>query len=160
MSRVAAAVGVVETALRLIAAACLFGMFALVVAQVALRYGGGGVPAFTEEVARYAMIWMALLAAAIAAREASHIRIELLPGLLRASAPWASRALEALLDVLSLGIFLVLVWQGVDMVAFAYGQTSEGLQIRLAYPYAAVPIAFAFACLFALARLVTSDLRA
>jgi len=147
----------IEAGLRIGAALCLIGMFALVVAQVVLRYSGGGVPVFTEEVARYAMIWMALLATAVAVREGSHIRIDLLPVVLHTLAPPLGRALEFALDTLALGVFLVLFWQGLDMVQFAAMQRSEGLRISLAWPYAAVPIAFAFASLFALARLLLRD---
>lgn len=143
-----------EAGLRAVAALCLAGMLALVVMQVVLRYTGGGIPVFTEEMARYAMIWMALIASAVAVREGSHIRIDLVPAVLQTVARPAARALEALLDVIALGLFLLLVWQGIDMVAFAVPQRSEGLRISLAYPYAAVPIAFAFASLFALARLL------
>jgi TRAP-type C4-dicarboxylate transport system permease small subunit len=114
------------------------------------------VPAFTEEVARYAMIWMALLASAVAVREASHIRVDFVPMVLAARAPRLGAVLAAALDAITLGVVLVLCWQGVDMVAFAAGQRSEGLRISLSWPYAAVPVAFACASLFALARLVTA----
>jgi TRAP-type transport system small permease protein len=151
----ARAVDLVEAALRVAAALCLAGMAALVVAQVGLRYFAGGAPAFTEEVARYAMIWMALLATAVAVRERSHIRVEFLPLVMAAHAPGLGRAVQAVLDVLAVTIFLVLVWQGLDMVAFAHDTRSEGMRMRLSYPYAAVPVAFACASLFALARFVT-----
>ena len=147
----------IETGLRIAAALCLVAMFALVVAQVVLRYTPGAVPVFTEEVARYAMIWMALLATAVAVREGTHIRIDLLPAVLHVLAKPLGRALEFVLDTIALGVFLVLFWQGLDIVQFAAAQRSEGLRISLAWPYAAVPIAFAFASLFALARLFLRD---
>lgn len=147
----------VEAGLRIGAALCLIGMFALVVAQVVLRYTPGAVPVFTEEVARYAMIWMALLASAVAVREGSHIRIDLVPAVLHVLARPLGRALEFVLDTVALGVFLVLFWQGLDMVQFAAAQRSEGLRISLAWPYAALPFAFFFASLFALARLFLRD---
>lgn len=147
----------IEAGLRASAALCLMGMFALVVAQVVLRYTPGAVPVFTEEVARYAMIWMALLASAVAVREGSHIRIDLVPAVLHVLARPLGRALEFVLDTLALGVFLVLFWQGLDMVQFAAAQRSEGLRISLAWPYAALPFAFFVASLFALARLFLRD---
>lgn len=147
----------IEAGLRISAALCLVGMFALVVVQVVLRYTPGAVPVFTEEVARYAMIWMALTATAVAVREGSHIRIDLVPTVLHTLVPPLGRALEFVLDTIALGVFLVLFWQGLDMVQFAAAQRSEGLQISLAWPYSALPIAFAFASLFALARLLLRD---
>jgi len=152
-----AAIRAIETGLRIAAALCLAGMFALVVAQVVLRYTGGGVPVFTEEVARYAMIWMALLASAVAVREGSHIRIDFLPAALGVLAPPLRVALEFCIDLISLGVFLVILWQGLDIVAFAAGQRSDGLRIPLSYPYAMLPFAFGMAALFAAARLLLRD---
>lgn len=146
-------VGQLERGLRFAAALALGLMFVLVIAQVVLRYGGGGVPAFTEEVARYAMIWMTLLATSVAVWEGSHIRIDFVPGVLRHYLSWLADALEWVLTFISLGIFLVLLWQSFDVIAFAYAQKSEGLQVRLAYPYAVLPIAFGTAALFASIRL-------
>ena len=148
-------VNTVETGLRVVAALCLAGLTLLVLLQVALRYGVGSVPAFTEEIARYAMVWMTLLVSAVAVREGSHIRIDIVPTAIGAVAPRVRRGLEALLDLISLTVFLVLVWYGVDMVRFAATQTSEGLRLPLSYPYVAVPVAFAFAAAFALTRLFT-----
>lgn len=152
MLALAAIVSAVERVTRGAAALCLAGMLALVLAQVGLRYSGAGVPAFTEELARYAMIWMTLLAMAVAVREGSHIGIDFIPATLRAKAPRAANWLEALFDLLSVALFIILIWQGIDMVSFAFSQRSEGLQIRLAYPYVIMPIAFLLAALFALSR--------
>ncbi len=142
-----------EQTLTLMAAFCLAVMTALVVAQVVFRYGMNSASSFTEELARYAMIWMALFAAAVGVREASHIRIDFVPELLAHLAPRLNRVLRFLLDLVSLTVFLVLLWYGVDATMFAMGQSSSGLQIPLGFPYAAVPVAFGFAAVFALARL-------
>ncbi|WP_323037617.1 TRAP transporter small permease [Pararhodobacter sp.] len=157
MKTLVAVVRAIETGLRAIAALCLAGMFALMLAQVILRYTAVGVPAFTEEVARYAMIWMAMLASAVAVREGSHIRIDFVPVILRMTAPRLGIALQFLLDVLLLGIFLVILWQGLDVVAYAASQRSDGLRIALSWPYAILPIAFGLSALFALARLIAGE---
>jgi TRAP-type C4-dicarboxylate transport system permease small subunit len=147
----------VETGLRLAAALCLAGMFGLMLAQVGLRYSPLGVPAFTEEIARYAMVWMALLASAVAVREGSHIRIDFVPGVLGVVAPPLGRALEWLLDAVTLAVCLTILWQGLDIVAFAADQRSDGLRIPLSWPYAMMPFAFGCAALFATARLVLRE---
>lgn len=144
----------VETGLRWCAALCLAGMFGLMLAQVVLRYTVIGVPAFTEELARYAMVWMALFASAVAVREASHIRIDFVPVALTALMPGLGRGLEWLLDAVTLAVCLTILWQGVDIVSFAAGQRSDGLRIPLSWPYAAMPAAFGLAALFALVRLL------
>lgn len=143
----------IDTGLRWIAALCLAGMFALMLAQVALRYTPMGIPAFTEELARYAMVWMALFATAVAVREGSHIRVDFVPIALEAVAPAIRRGLEWLLDAVTLGMCLVIFWQGLDIVSFAAGQRSDGLRIPMSWPYGAMPVAFGLAALFALVRL-------
>lgn len=147
------AVRTLDTGLRMVAALCLAGMFGLMLAQVGLRYTAVGVPAFTEELARYAMVWMALFASAVAVREASHIRVDFVPVALKAAAPMLGRALEWLLDAVTLAVCLTILWQGLDVVSFAAGQRSDGLRIPLSWPYAAMPVAFGLAALFALLRL-------
>ncbi len=146
-----------DTGLRIAAALCLAGMFALMLAQVGLRYSPLGIPAFTEELARYAMVWMALLATAVAVREGSHIRIDFIPAVLGVLAPPVARGLEWLLDAVTLAVCLTILWQGLDIVSFAAGQRSDGLRIPMSWPYAMMPVAFGFASLFALARLLARE---
>ncbi|GAB1379080.1 TRAP transporter small permease [Pararhodobacter aggregans] len=153
MKALASLVGALDRGLRIVAALCLAGLFLLMLAQVALRYTALGVPAFAEELARYAMVWMALLATAVAVREGSHIRVDFVPLALGSAAPILGRALEALLDALTLGICLVIFWQGLDIVSFAAGQRSDGLRIPMSWPYGAMPVAFGLAAILALARL-------
>lgn len=154
MRAVTRSLELLDGALRWVAGICLFLMLALVLMQVALRYGGLGIPVFTEEVARYAMIWSTLLASAVAVREASHIRIGMVPDFLAQNWPAAGRVLGFLLDGITLAVVAILFWQGIEMVIFAAGQRSDGLRISLSYPYAALPTAFLFATVFAAARLL------
>lgn len=143
-----------DTGLRFGAGLCLAGMLALMLMQVALRYTAVGVPAFTEELARYAMVWMALFASAVSVREASHIRIDFVPMALRAAFPALGRGLEWLLDTITLAVCLTIFWQGLDIVSFAAAQRSDGLRIPMSWPYAAMPFAFGLAAIFALVRVL------
>lgn len=149
------ALGALDWALRVVGALCLLGLTVLVLLQVVLRYFVGSVPAFAEEMARYAMIWMALTATAVGVREGTHIRIDAAASAIAHLSPRLAVLHGALLDTITLAICLVLVWYGIDMVSFAAFQTSEGLRIPLSYPYVIVPVAFAVAALFAAARILT-----
>lgn len=157
MNALIATVRAFDTGLRITAALCVAFMFVLMLAQVLLRYTAIGVPAFTEELARYAMVWMALFATAVAVREGSHIRVDFVPAVLGSVAPFVGRALEFLLDAITLAVCLIILWQGIDIVSFAAGQRSDGLRIPLSWPYMAMPVAFGFAAIFALARLVVRN---
>ncbi|MFV0492002.1 MAG: TRAP transporter small permease [Pseudorhodobacter sp.] len=157
MAALVAVIHAVETALRIVAALCLAAMLALMVAQVMLRYTGAGVPAFTEEVARYAMIWMALMASAVAVREGSHIRVDFIPSALAIRSPGMARMLELLLDAIVMAVFVVIFWQGVELVQLVSNQRSDGLRISLAWPYLILPLAFGIGAVFALARLIARE---
>ena len=142
-----------ERLLRVIGAAALLALFALIVAQVVMRYGFGVTPFFTEEVARYALVWSVLAGAAVSVRIDGHIRVTFVPELLRSGWRWCWMRV---LDLVTFALLLILTWAAVRTVEFAGGQTSDGLQVPLRYPYAALPVAFGLGLLFIVVRLVRS----
>lgn len=142
-----------ERLLRAIGAAALLALFALIVAQVVMRYGFGVTPFFTEEVARYALVWSVLAGAAVSVRIDGHIRVTFVPDLLRPGWRWCWMRV---LDLVTFALLLILAWAAVRTVEFAGGQTSDGLQVPLRYPYAALPVAFGLGLLFIVVRLVRS----
>lgn len=147
-------VNMVDRALRALVALCLMALTGLVIFQVISRYVVGSVPLFAEETARFAMIWMAMMAAALGVRDGANIRIDLLPAAVGNLSPVARRCLEAALETVSLTVFLVLAWYGLDAMLFADGQASPGIGIPLSYPYAVMPVAFCCAAVFSLLRVV------
>ena len=142
-----------ERLLRAIGAAALLALFALIVAQVVMRYGFGVTPFFTEEVARYALVWSVLAGAAVSVRIDGHIRVTFVPDLLRPGWRWCWMRV---LDLVTFALLLILAWAAVRTVEFAGGQTSDGLQVPLRYPYAVLPVAFGLGLLFIVVRLVRS----
>ena len=142
-----------ERLLRAIGAAALLVLFALIVAQVAMRYGFGVTPFFTEEVARYALVWSVLAGMAVSIRIDGHIRVTFVPDLLRPGWRWCwMRAL----DLVTFALLVIVTWAAVRTVEYAGGQTSDGLQVSLRYPYAALPVAFGLGLLFIVVRLAGS----
>lgn len=137
-----------ERCLRAVCAAALLALFVLVVAQVALRYGAGYTPFFTEEVARYMLVWSVLAGTAVSVD--AQIRVPFVPDLLR---PAARRIWMLALDFATLLLLAVLTFAAVRSFEFAAGQTSDGLQIPLQYPYAALPLAFGAGLFFLAVRL-------
>ncbi len=139
-----------ERFLRLVSAAALLVLFALIVVQVVMRYGFRYTPFFTEEIGRYALVWSVLAGAAVAVHRDEHIRVTLLREWLGER---SYRAIGLVLDLVSLVILAVLAWSAVQSVQFVAGQTSSGLQVPLSYPYLALPAAFGAAVIFCAARL-------
>ncbi len=110
-----------------------------VVWQVATRFLFGKPSSFTEELARFLLIWIGLLGACIAARRNLHTGIDLLAGRLSPKAARGVRTVAAL-AVAIFGLF-VLGLGGLRLVELSarLGQTSAALGIPLAWVYAVVP---------------------
>ncbi len=99
---------------------------------------------FTEELARYLMIWMALLAVSSGISHREHIGvlvvIERLPREVR---KWLAVAF----DVIAFGFFAVLFFYGLDFVERGFSRYTMIYQIPKAYPFITVPLASAIACI-------------
>ena len=143
----------VERFLRVIGAAALFTLFALIVLQVFLRYGFGFTPFFTEEIGRYALVWSVLAGTAVSVLISGHIRVTFIADNLTPVWRWFWMRL---LDFITLILLVVLTIAAIQTVDFSQGQTSDGMQIPLMYPYAALPVAFGTGLFFLLVRIIRS----
>ena len=142
-----------ERLLRTISGAALLLLLALVVVQVVMRYQFDITPFFTEELARYLLVWSVMAGAAVSILADRHIRVTILPDLLRPNHHWFwMRAL----DFLTFALLAVLTHASVQTVRFAEGQTSDGLQVSLQYPYAILPVAFGMGLVFLSIRITRS----
>ena len=115
--------------------AAIMGALVLTVLwQVISRFVLRDPSSYTEELARYLMIWLGLLGAGYAAGRRLHLSIDLLP---RSRA--AAVAVEAFALLFAVAVLVVgggrLVWTMLYL-----GQTSAALQVPLGYVYVAVPI--------------------
>ena len=99
---------------------------------------------FTEEAARYLMIWMALLAISCGIARREHIGVQLVfdrfPRLGR-------RALLLLFDLLAFAFFAFLVLYGIGMVERGMKSFTMIYGVSKALPFAAVPVAGVVACI-------------
>lgn len=107
--------------------------------QVFTRYVLHSPSAYTDELARYFLIWIGLLGGAYAAGRRLHLAIDLLPLRLRGR----RRALLGLAIDGLIGAFavVVMVFGGLRLVSLTLmlEQTSAALQIPLGYVYLALP---------------------
>ncbi len=109
---------------------------------------------WTEEVAIFLLMWLALLGAAIAFRRQQHLGVESLVGILHPSA----RLLMALVGQALIAFFAlaVLVYGGSVLVleTLEAGQVTPATNLPMGYVYLAVPISGAFVVLFAIEQVV------
>ena len=95
---------------------------------------------WTEELARYVMIWAALLAVSCGAYRREHIGLDFFSHRL---APRARLVLMVSLDLLGIGFFLFLFVYGLGMTAAGASQYATIFGMTMAFPFASVPVAAA-----------------
>lgn len=99
---------------------------------------------FTEEAARYLMIWTALLAVSCGIARREHIGVLLV---FEALPVGPRRVLLAALDLLALGFFAYLLYYGIGFTVSGASRFSMIYGMSKALPFAAVPAAAALACI-------------
>jgi TRAP-type transport system small permease protein len=113
-----------------------FGIIARYVLELGITW--------TEELARYIMIWAALLAISSAAHHREHIGLDFA---LRALPPLPRRILQAGIDTLGVAFFLFLCFYGVGMTVDGANQYAMIFGMTMMVPFASVPVAAALTAL-------------
>ena len=125
---------VVDALVVVLLAVIIFAVFY----QVVLRYVVSRPPRWTEELARYCLVWMVLLGSSVCIRKGKHFNVDAVTGFM------SNKAVFVLAIVLNLliGMFLVYVIQyGIPVTIRGLGAVSPAMQIRMALVYAGIPIA-------------------
>jgi TRAP-type C4-dicarboxylate transport system permease small subunit len=127
----------IERAALTVAAATLALALVAMGVQVVSRYVLGDSIIWAEELARYALIWSAMVGAAVAYRRGAHIGVT---ALLDALPPAARTVVARGVHLVCLAFALLVAWQGWALALrnFDRGQTSPALQIDIAWANLAV----------------------
>ena len=108
--------------------------------QVFTRYVTGDPSSFTDELARYLMIWIGVLGAAYVSGRNLHVAIDILP---KRSSFKTQKKLKVIVTILViLFVLLAFVIGGSRLVYISYvlGQQSPALQVPLAVVYIIIPV--------------------
>jgi TRAP-type C4-dicarboxylate transport system permease small subunit len=108
---------------------CLLGVFFRYVVQDALTW--------TEETARYLMIWMGFLATGLALREGGHIAVEIV---IERMPVGIQRVMLGFVRLLSLAFLLAVIGAGGFLLGRVSGQRTPVLGISMMWPYLAIPV--------------------
>jgi TRAP-type C4-dicarboxylate transport system permease small subunit len=135
-------------------AALMATMVLNVLWQVFTRFVIGRPSSYTEEAARYMMIWVGLLGAAYAAGQKSHLALDLITARLTGARKRVSELfIHSAVLLFSLAVLVGgggrLVW-----IQLSLGQRSAALQLKTGYVYLAVPLAGVFIALYSIMALV------
>ncbi|EZH80055.1 TRAP-type C4-dicarboxylate transport system, small permease component [Ectopseudomonas composti] len=103
------------TLLKVLAIICLVTMVVLVFGNVVLRYGFNESILISEEISRWAFVWLTFLGAVVLLRERGHMSVDLA---LRALPSWGERGCLILSQLLMLacsGLFFWGSWQQMEI---------------------------------------------
>jgi len=142
----------IRAAMALMAVMCLVSLY-----QVLTRFVFGQPAGWSEVFARSLGIWMVYLGAAVCARHGTLICVEFLRSRLEGR---AKAVLILLIAGVSLSVFAVVAWFGIEMTLRVRFQTLAGVEnpftgegISIALVYAAVPVGAVLAMFAVFARL-------
>ena len=131
-------------------------MTLIVLSQVVTRYFLGFSFRWSEEVARYLMIWMVFLSASVVQRHDGHIRVDYFASMMT---PMTSRAFSILGRIAILGYLAVLIAQGWTTAVFMATTRFASVDISMFWPYLALPVGGCLMALFEGINLI-GDIRA
>jgi TRAP-type transport system small permease protein len=128
------------TGLYVITSAILAAMVVLLFLQVTLRYGMMISLPWTEEIARFLLVWFSLLASCVAAHLGQHFAFVFLVSGLPPSVRAIVVAIVLLANVLVVGTLTVYCYHYLSNLQGLYS-TATGIDMRL--PYASLPVSYA-----------------
>jgi len=138
-------------------AALVAACFALAIAvaagawQVFTRFLLNQPSPWSEALVRQALVWMVMLGLAGAVRQGALVAIDVTRQLLRGR---ARMVLDAMIFAAIVVLFGVLFWFGWEMANRVRFQSIAGLEVSIAWGYAAIPVGSVFAVVGALAALL------
>jgi len=121
-------------------------MAAVVATQVFFRYGLNQSLFWSEELARYQLVWLSFLGATVAYRRRANPSIDALYRRLPAG---AQRPMAVLVHLCSLVLFGVMIFYGTQFAHFVRSQISPALHLPKWLPHAVIPLSGAILFLHA-----------
>ena len=126
-------------------------MLAMILSQVFFRYVLNDSLAWTEELAKFSMVWVACLVAPWAYREHLNVSIQMFADALPAT---LRRITELLITLLVLLICSIFFLQSLDFWQTGLSINASSVPVKLAYFYSCAPFAFGSICLVGLEKLI------
>lgn len=105
--------------------------------QVIFRFVINSPLAWTEELARYSLVWLTFLGAAYAMSLKAHIGVEFFVDRFSGI---GKKILQTVATLISLIFFGLMIFSGYDLVSNTMEQTSPVLDIPMGFVYAAIPV--------------------
>ncbi len=137
-------------------AALMVAMVVSVAWQVLSRYLFVVPAAWTEELARFLLIWIGMLGAAFAYRNGSHLGLDILPAKLQGKSRVRLSRLTHLICMTFSAAVLVIGGGSLVAMTWELKQYSAAMGLPIAFVYAVIPASGTFICAFALLGIMNS----
>ncbi len=118
----------------------LMVMTIVVFAQVIFRMIGASLP-WSEEFARYTMVFLTYIGASVGVKYKSHISVEAVTGMLPHK---LQLMVEVLIDILLMAVFYILIRYGMRVVMITMKQQSPAMKVKMGYMYFSLVIGAVF----------------
>lgn len=122
----------------------------IVTIEVVLRYIFGLSLIFTEELARYLMVWIVFLGGALAVKDDSHIRINVL---VQRLSPRLGQLVRIIAHGLTMLLLVVLTVEGTKILPRQLDQMCITIDTSMFYFYLAIPVGSILMIIFILPRI-------
>lgn len=129
----------------------LFGIVFLLAAQIFVRNVMGTSIHWSDEIARYLLIWMSMLGAALGIRYLSHVNMDFVMSLLP---PRLRVGLAVICDLIVLGFVLVFMYRSFFYTIEQFFIRSTTAGIPMGIPYISLPIAGLLMIVFLLEKMI------
>lgn len=143
---------VVNTVAEYFCAIALGIMSVVVFAQVIFRLTAGSLP-WSEELARYLMIYMVYVGTSIGVKRGTHIAVEVIMDRCPAT---VQKIVEILVDLMMIAAFVILCYYGMKIVTLTMVQKSPAMQIKMGYVYLSMVVGGALMLLHCVNNLVNT----
>ncbi|MCQ0972121.1 TRAP transporter small permease [Paracoccus sp. TK19116] len=141
---------IVTAVFRLLVGLAFLVLIGAVLMQVVGRLSGAS-PVWTEELSRFALLYLAAIGAGLALRSGDLVNVDIVCEALPERVSWVLRLISALL-VAGIGLYLLpMAWQ---FTRIGHIQTSPALGLRMSFVHATMFVMLALLAFFAILRVV------
>lgn len=114
----------------------------LVIFQVVMRYVFNSPPAWSEEIARYALVWFVYLSGSYAIKYQRHVKFSVVVDLIGKKLPLVQRLISLMIFLIWLAFLVYMFTLSNEMVRrqFITGQSAPGSQIPMYLVYIGLPL--------------------
>lgn len=114
----------------------------LVIFQVVMRYIFNSPPSWSEEIARYALVWFVYLSGSYAIKYQRHVKFNVIVDLIGRKLPFVQRLIQLFIFLLWLAFLIYMFTLAIEMVRrqLITGQLSPGSQIPMYLVYVGLPL--------------------